>query len=526
MNCSHNSVGYDRLYLIVDSDACIVDTNTVIVNVLGTVVNIQRNVLRSPWNSSINAGNSHREQGTAVKLEVDSTHPNEGRRCTNASLGCSGNLVTEGISAPKDHTSDAREHIGESQIVYTGCNGINECPVTAPSTQTFVKARHQRNLQELVQIIRQGSERSKQVIQEALETADEVIQQAEQNGYKQVESFTQIFENSCVSYIIGNPVNQCLEIVSDGNALKIKPLNSFVEEIAVASYQPKEELDFLQDTTEIIQRITSLSGINGKQCETAVVFISQLPGVVRKLITIAGTKDIIGVNVSVEVAHREDIGAYLGYQSTSNCVLYPAESGVVQQLHRQLEKAGVNRVSVIPQETVVRGGSDCISKTTADKVDLLKEPNPESLSKFSAAYLSFTKPVIIKGVVVKGFGRGASSLGIPTANLECDTIPHLVPGVYFGACKLSGNKEVEEDTPLKTILSVGFNPHFDHATYSIEPYIYHCFKHTLLGQHLELFIQGFLRTEARFESLQHLIAAIQRDLLEHKLITIVKDGCH
>lgn len=77
---------------------------------------------------------------------------------------------------------------------------------------------------------------------------------------------------------------------------------------------------------------------------------------------------------------------------------------------------------------------------------------------------------------------------------------------------------------MKSILSIGFNPQFNNSSYSIEPYFYKEFKNTLLGNKVKLYLQGFIRTEADFSSIQGLIRAIESDLLFHELIYI-QDGC-
>ncbi len=45
-------------------------------------------------------------------------------------------------------------------------------------------------------------------------------------------------------------------------------------------------------------------------------------------------------------------------------------------------------------------------------------------------------PLVLEGPVVKGFGRGSSKMGVPTANIEAEPLAQaLAPlplGVYFG----------------------------------------------------------------------------------------------
>ena len=50
--------------------------------------------------------------------------------------------------------------------------------------------------------------------------------------------------------------------------------------------------------------------------------------------------------------------------------------------------------------------------------------------------------LVLRGQVVKGFGRGSKQLGVPTANLEMTDenrlkTNNLVPGVYSAKAKLT-----------------------------------------------------------------------------------------
>jgi riboflavin kinase len=75
-------------------------------------------------------------------------------------------------------------------------------------------------------------------------------------------------------------------------------------------------------------------------------------------------------------------------------------------------------------------------------------------------------PLYVKGKVVKGFGRGSKSLGIPTANYEqsiVDQLPdQLIKGIYYGWAKV-GN----EDIVHKCCLSLGWNPYFGNQVKSM-----------------------------------------------------------
>jgi riboflavin kinase len=68
-------------------------------------------------------------------------------------------------------------------------------------------------------------------------------------------------------------------------------------------------------------------------------------------------------------------------------------------------------------------------------------------------------PYFATGKVVKGFGRGSKSLGIPTANYEqsvVDQLPEeLTKGIYYGWAQVG-----QSPTVHKCCLSIGWNPYF------------------------------------------------------------------
>ena len=65
-------------------------------------------------------------------------------------------------------------------------------------------------------------------------------------------------------------------------------------------------------------------------------------------------------------------------------------------------------------------------------------------------------PHYAKGPIVKGFGRGSTELGFPTANFSeevIDKLPQeLVGGIYFGFA------QVDESPVYDMVMSVEWNP--------------------------------------------------------------------
>ncbi len=116
----------------------------------------------------------------------------------------------------------------------------------------------------------------------------------------------------------------------------------------------------------------------------------------------------------------------------------------------------------------------------------------------------------IRGEVVQGQQKGRL-LGYPTANI--DTNDYLIPkqGVYASLTKVKGQW-------YYSVSSVGYNPTLNcKAALSVESHIFD-FDQIIYGEIIEtMFIQR-LRDEAKFNSIESLIAKIDEDSIEAKSI--------
>lgn len=119
-------------------------------------------------------------------------------------------------------------------------------------------------------------------------------------------------------------------------------------------------------------------------------------------------------------------------------------------------------------------------------------------------------PLFVRGEVVKGFGRGSKSLGIPTANYPEDVInalpDSLDTGVYYGWASVGGN-DVHQ-----MVLSVGWNPFYKNTKKSMETHILHTFPEDFYGAELRVLITGYVRQESNYPSVDALIEAIHNDI--------------
>lgn len=151
-------------------------------------------------------------------------------------------------------------------------------------------------------------------------------------------------------------------------------------------------------------------------------------------------------------------------------------------------------------------------------------------------------PIRIISKVVRGFGRGSSDLGIPTANLDRETsrmhtssgrtttLDDLPCGIYWGFARIGDSKNGDETigTVYKTALSIGFNPTYGNEIKTIEPHLIaptsdprrhasSCGETILMDfydQPCRLSVVGYLRPELPFEGLEKLIEAIKNDIAQ------------
>jgi len=119
-------------------------------------------------------------------------------------------------------------------------------------------------------------------------------------------------------------------------------------------------------------------------------------------------------------------------------------------------------------------------------------------------------PLFVSGKVVKGFGRGSKSLGIPTANYEpsvVDQLPEsLKKGIYYGFA------QVDQSQVFDCSLSLGWNPYFGNQVKSMETHVIHNFPDDFYGSILKVCIIGYIRDEMNFTSIDELKSAIHRDI--------------
>jgi riboflavin kinase/FMN adenylyltransferase len=118
----------------------------------------------------------------------------------------------------------------------------------------------------------------------------------------------------------------------------------------------------------------------------------------------------------------------------------------------------------------------------------------------------------IAGKVVRGHGRGRT-IGVPTANLQCDD--QLIPaeGVYAARCEI-------DDAVYPVALSIGTNPTFADNQLQVEAHLIG-FDGDLYNREVEIELIDWVRDQLRFTSVELLKEQIARDIHEAKGATFV-----
>ncbi len=155
-------------------------------------------------------------------------------------------------------------------------------------------------------------------------------------------------------------------------------------------------------------------------------------------------------------------------------------------------EAGIAARAVQP---VMEGGAPVSSSRIRE---MLREGDPQR-----AATL-LTRPFAIRGVVEHGDKRGRD-IGYPTANLAIENYLRPRFGIYAVTGRVLATGQV-----LKGAANIGVRPQFEPPKELLEPHFFD-FAGDLYGQEIEIAFRHFLRPEAKFDSLDAMVAQIERD---------------
>ncbi|CAE6480488.1 unnamed protein product [Rhizoctonia solani] len=126
-------------------------------------------------------------------------------------------------------------------------------------------------------------------------------------------------------------------------------------------------------------------------------------------------------------------------------------------------------------------------------------------------------PVIMKGAVQRGFGRGGRELGCLTANLPDESLDPMTsvakPGIYFGYARVHfTDKGPESDRKVwPMVMSMGWNPYYKNEKLTAEVHIMHEYKSDFYGTEMSVVVLGYIRPELDYISREALIEDIETD---------------
>jgi riboflavin kinase/FMN adenylyltransferase len=127
------------------------------------------------------------------------------------------------------------------------------------------------------------------------------------------------------------------------------------------------------------------------------------------------------------------------------------------------------------------------------------------LGKVAEAARLLGRPYGVGGQVVRGKGRGAKLLGVPTANLR--PANELLPASGIYAVRVRRGAQT-----LPGVANIGTCPTFDNQELSLEVHLLEFSSGELYGENLEVRFVSRLREERRFSSIEALAAQIRADI--------------
>jgi len=174
--------------------------------------------------------------------------------------------------------------------------------------------------------------------------------------------------------------------------------------------------------------------------------------------------------------------------------------GDLALLRTEGERAGFRVEVVDPVDVRLADGS-----TAAASSSLLRWLLSQGRVDDTARVLG--RPYGFSGLVVRGDQRGRE-IGWPTANVEFGERHIPMDGVYAGLATLP------DGTRARAAISVGTKPTFGNAERTVEAFLMdHPMPLDRYGWTLRLDFSNWIREQARFESLEPLLAQMRRDVV-------------
>nr|WP_247713410.1 bifunctional riboflavin kinase/FAD synthetase [Qipengyuania polymorpha] len=193
----------------------------------------------------------------------------------------------------------------------------------------------------------------------------------------------------------------------------------------------------------------------------------------------------------VRVLLAEKLGAK-GVVTGGDFTFGKARGGNFERLVELGREVGIEARAVEP----VMDGGEAVSSSRVREA--LRDGDPQEAARL------LTRPFAIRGVVEHGDKRGRT-IGYPTANLSIESYLRPKYGIYAVTGRiLSTGQE------LQGAANIGVRPQFEPPKELLEPYFFD-FSGDLYGQEIEVAFHHFLRGEAKFASLDDLVAQMEKD---------------
>ena len=147
------------------------------------------------------------------------------------------------------------------------------------------------------------------------------------------------------------------------------------------------------------------------------------------------------------------------------------------------------------------------------------EGGPVSSSRIRAALLAgdcaaatrlLTRPFAIEGMVIHGDKLGRT-IGYPTANVALGDYQRPRYGIYAVRVALDDGRRIDG------VANLGIRPSFDPPKELLEPHLFD-FGADLYGRTIEVSLEAFVRPEARFDTIEALVAQMDRDSAEARTL--------
>lgn len=200
-------------------------------------------------------------------------------------------------------------------------------------------------------------------------------------------------------------------------------------------------------------------------------------------------------SLTAEAFLRELLGAQLGAGGVvtgEDFTFGKGRSGNTQVLRDVGATCGIAARAIGP---VLEGG---LAISSSRIRDALKAGDCALVEKL------LTRPFAVRGPVIHGDKRGRT-IGYPTANIDMGHYLRPRYGIYAVTARVLATGQV-----LKGAANLGVRPTFDPPREVLEPFFFD-FSGDLYGQKIEVAFHHFLRPEAKFDSLEALVAQMDAD---------------